>query len=106
MLTIASAAAFNSSEEDSNPTCLEGTRVDLLREIDLWARDRLSNQSFGLAARQEPGNRRYLEPYALGYGTEDILVAASSSREARSTGVIFRSSFPHSHGSLRICIQI
>ncbi|KAI1386041.1 uncharacterized protein F4822DRAFT_430918 [Hypoxylon trugodes] len=36
-LPIADGAAFDSHAEEYNPTCYEGTRVDLLREISEWA---------------------------------------------------------------------
>ncbi|KAI0014441.1 hypothetical protein F4779DRAFT_11125 [Xylariaceae sp. FL0662B] len=35
-LPIAIDAAFDSHAEEHNPTCLQGTRVDLLREISQW----------------------------------------------------------------------
>ncbi|RYP17410.1 hypothetical protein DL765_004540 [Monosporascus sp. GIB2] len=35
-LPIAQGAAFDSHAEEHNPTCLQNTRVELLREIDEW----------------------------------------------------------------------
>ncbi|KAH7118230.1 hypothetical protein B0J13DRAFT_486896 [Dactylonectria estremocensis] len=39
MLPAATGASFNSRDEEHNATCLQDTRVDLLRQIQEWASD-------------------------------------------------------------------
>ncbi|KAF7506684.1 hypothetical protein GJ744_011513 [Endocarpon pusillum] len=47
-LQSADNAAFDSHDEEHNARCYQGTRVELLRQIDIWASDRGSECIFWL----------------------------------------------------------
>ncbi|KAH6988809.1 hypothetical protein BKA56DRAFT_245826 [Ilyonectria sp. MPI-CAGE-AT-0026] len=47
-LPIATGASFDSRAEEHNPTCLQDTRVDLLRQIHEWANDPCAKAIFWL----------------------------------------------------------
>ncbi|KAH7111896.1 hypothetical protein B0J13DRAFT_516027 [Dactylonectria estremocensis] len=47
-LPIATGASFDSRSEEHNPTCLQDTRVDLLRQIHEWANDPCAKAIFWL----------------------------------------------------------
>ncbi|KAI9148684.1 Vegetative incompatibility protein [Paramyrothecium foliicola] len=47
-LPIAKGASFNSHDEESNPTCLNNTRVELLDQISTWIHDSSAKALFWL----------------------------------------------------------
>ncbi|KAI9148703.1 Vegetative incompatibility protein [Paramyrothecium foliicola] len=47
-LHVANGASFNSHDEDSGPTCLENTRVELLDQISAWTDDSSAKALFWL----------------------------------------------------------
>ena len=47
-LPVAAGAAYNSFAEDGNPTCLENTRVSILKELEQWADDENAEPMFWL----------------------------------------------------------
>ncbi|KAI1091687.1 hypothetical protein F5B19DRAFT_457197 [Rostrohypoxylon terebratum] len=75
-LPIADGAAFDSHAEEYNPTCYEGTRVDLLREIYDWVGDPKAKAVFWLNGMAGTGKSTISRTVAQNFSKKNQLGAS------------------------------
>ncbi|KAI5465095.1 hypothetical protein BGZ63DRAFT_412496 [Mariannaea sp. PMI_226] len=72
-LPIAVGASFDSRAEEHNPTCLQDTRVDLLRQIRGWANDPCGKPLFWLNGMAGTGKSTISRTVARSFATSGYL---------------------------------
>jgi hypothetical protein len=75
-LPIAHGAAFDSHAEEQNPTCLEGTRVDVRSHISKWADDPQTEALFWLSGMAGTGKSTISRTLASSYDRRGRLAAS------------------------------
>ena len=93
-LPHAAQAAFNSSDNQHNPLCLQNTRIDVRNQIRAWADGDNERCIFWLNGMAGTGSPPSSAPSPANAITRNVLGQISSSPEAQRIEVTIESSLP------------